>query len=155
MNAEEIIRKLDLQPHPEGGFFRETFRSTIEIDTPQGKRAASTAIYYLLPAGALSALHRVRSDEIWHFYGGEPLELHRLDSSGHQVVRLGEEPQVIVPAGVWQAAVGPARGYTLCGCTVAPGFDFADWELPSRAELTARFPRHEALIAKLTHSTTS
>jgi predicted cupin superfamily sugar epimerase len=156
MDVEDLIRSLRLQQHPEGGFFRETFRSSVIVGTPRGPRAASTAIYYLLPAGALSALHRVRSDEVWHHYGGEPLELHRLDEAGHhQMVRLGDEPQVIVPAGVWQAAVGPSSGYALCGCTVAPGFDFADWELPSRAELTARFPAHAPLIARLTHSTRS
>jgi len=157
MDADRIIRTLGLAPHPEGGFFRETFRSPSTTTTPHGTRAASTAIYYLLPAGALSALHRVRSDEVWHHYAGAPLELHRLDETGrHQVVRLGsdvvagEEPQVIVPAGVWQAALGPSSGWSLCGCTVAPGFDFADWELPTRANMTARFPDHAALIARLT-----
>jgi predicted cupin superfamily sugar epimerase len=128
--VEDVIRALELKPHPEGGFYRETFRASITVETPHGTRAASTAIYYLLPAGGLSALHRVRADEGWHYYGGEPLTLHLIDERGARTHLLGPEtPQVIVPAGIWQAAVGPARGYTLCGCTVAPGFDFADFEM--------------------------
>jgi predicted cupin superfamily sugar epimerase len=152
-DVDAVIAAFALKPHPEGGFYRETFRAASEVDTPHGRRSASTAIYYLLPAGGLSALHRVRADEGWHFYGGEPLTLHLLDDEGARTHRLGPEaPQLIVPAGTWQAAVGPERGYTLCGCTVAPGFDFADFELPTREALLALFPAHAALVTRLTYS---
>jgi uncharacterized protein len=157
-DAESIVRLLGLQPHPEGGFYRETFRATARVGThdDRDERAASTAIYFLLPAGTFSAFHRVRSDEAWHHYDGDAVDLHTIDTSGaHAVARLGrswdagERPQLVVPAGVWQAAVPVGRAWSLCGCTVAPGFDFADFEMPSRSELVARFPRHHALIEKL------
>jgi len=157
-DAESIVRLLGLQPHPEGGFYRETFRSDAHVATgdDRGERAASTAIYFLLPAGTFSALHRVRSDEAWHHYDGDPVELHTIDASGaHAVARLGrnwdagERPQLVVPAGVWQAATSAGRAWSLCGCTVAPGFDFADFEMPSRGELVALFPQQRELIERL------
>jgi predicted cupin superfamily sugar epimerase len=157
--AQELIETLGLVPHPEGGFYRETFRATLTLEElPHGRRTASTAIYYLLPAGAVSALHRVRSDEVWHHYDGAGLALHLLDATGaHTVARLGrnyaagERPQHVVPAGVWQAAVPSGEGgFVLCGCTVAPGFDFADFEMPSRAELSERFPHLVPVIETLT-----
>jgi len=156
--AQAIIAQLRLQPHPEGGWYRETFRATLPGVGAAGQpRAASTAIYFLLPAGAFSALHRVRSDEVWHHYAGDPVDLHLIDGRGvHEVVRLGsdlaggEQPQVIVPADVWQAAVPAGDLYALCGCTVAPGFDFADFEMPGRAALVALFPQHRALMERLT-----
>ena len=157
-DAEAMVRLLGLQPLPEGGFYRETFRANARVGThdDRGERAASTAIYFLLPAGTFSALHRVRSDEAWHHYDGDTVDLHTIDASGeHAVARLGrswdagERPQIVVPAGVWQAAVPVGRAWSLCGCTVAPGFDFADFEMPPRSELVARFPRHRALIEKL------
>jgi predicted cupin superfamily sugar epimerase len=150
---------LGLTPHPEGGLYRETFRAPLLLDTPQGQRHASTAIYFLLPAGSFSALHRVRSDEVWHHYDGDPVELHTIDEDGvHAQTRLGrdlaagERPQRIVVAGRWQAAIPVGSRFALCGCTVAPGFDFADFEMPSRAELVERFPQHRALIERLTRS---
>jgi len=159
-DAEAIVRRLDLEPHPEGGFYRETFRSMLTVGGLKhagGTRSASTAIYYLLPAGSFSALHRVASDEVWHFYDGEPLELHTIDSTGlHGIVRLGrdlaagERPQHIVPAGAWQAAVPLGPRFTLCGCTVAPGFDFLDFELPPRDELMRMFPLLTSVIEQLT-----
>jgi predicted cupin superfamily sugar epimerase len=157
-DAEEIVRRLALSPHPEGGFYRETWRSPLTLrDLPHGAaRRASTAIYFLLPAGSFSAVHRVASDEVWHHYGGDPLELHELDESGrHTVVMLGRDltqgqrPQHVVPAGRWQAAVPLGNRYALCGCTVAPGFDFADFEMPSRGEITRLFPHHAELVARL------
>jgi hypothetical protein len=161
--ARAVVEALGLAPHPEGGFFRETFRAPLALPAPQGTRAASTAIYFLLPSGTFSALHRVRSDEVWHHYDGDPLELHLLeDGAGagavHRVVLLGRDlargecPQAVVPAGVWQAAVPLGARYTLCGCTVAPGFDFADFELPPRADLVARFPGARALVERLTRA---
>jgi predicted cupin superfamily sugar epimerase len=159
--ARAIVERLALLPHPEGGFYRETFRAPLRLDgLPHGgPRAASTAIYFLLPAGTFSAFHRVRSDEVWHRYDGGVLELHTLDDHGaHEVVRLGcdlergERPQHVVPAGVWQAARPIDGAYALCGCTVAPGFDFADFELPPRDAMLARFPQHRALVEALTRA---
>jgi len=131
LTAEEVVRLLDLAPHPEGGFYRETFRAP----APAGGRGASTAIYYLLREGDVSAWHRVDADEVWHHYAGAPLEL-TLSTDGRQRSTLfigpdlaaGERPQAVVPAGVWQAA-RPLGGWTLVGCTVAPAFDFAGFEM--------------------------
>lgn len=146
---QRIVDLLDLAPHPEGGFYRETFRAP-------GPRAASTAIYFLLPAGTFSAFHRIRSDEVWHHYDGDPLELHVVDGGRHERVVLGrdlasgERPQHVVPAGAWQAAIPLGTRWTLCGCTVAPGFDFAEFELPGRDVLLAQLPGHEALVRRFT-----
>lgn len=154
-----LIEHLSLRPHPEGGFFRETFRAPLNLTgLPHGsRRQASTAIYFLLPAGTFSAWHRVSSDEVWHFYDGDPLDLHMIDETGrHTVIRLGrgivngQRPQAVVPAGVWQAAVPTGDRFTLCGCTVAPGFDFTDFELPERATLIELFPSQTALIERFT-----
>ena len=129
MTADEIIARLGLQPHPEGGHFRETFRS------PDAGRSASTAIFFLLKAGERSHWHRVDADEVWHHYAGAPLELSMSDDG--RAVRhrrlgsdfdLGETPQIVVLRGVWQAARS-LGSWTLVGCTVAPGFDFAGFEL--------------------------
>jgi hypothetical protein len=156
--VDELVRTLGLAPHPEGGFYRETWRSTVPVETPRGRRSVGTAIYYLLPRGTFAAWHRVSSDELWHFYDGQALTMHLLDGRqgrletvtlGRDVMR-GERPQVLVPAGVLQAAV-PRGDYTLCGCTVAPGFDFADWEMPRGEELAARYPEHEELFRRLSH----
>jgi uncharacterized protein len=158
-DAARLVEALGLAPHPEGGFYRETFRAPLTLaGLPHGApRAASTAIYFLLPAGTFSALHRVASDEAWHHYDGDAIELHTIDDRGaHAVARLGkdvargERPQHVVPAGVWQAAVPVGDRFALCGCTVAPGFDFADFEMPSRAELAARFPALDTVIGHLT-----
>jgi predicted cupin superfamily sugar epimerase len=157
-DAEELVRHLALAPHPEGGFYRETWRSPLLVGgLAEGPRAASTAIYFLLPAGAFSAFHRVASDEAWHHYDGDPVELHLLDerSGAHTVATLGrdllrgERPQHVVPAGAWQAAAPRGSRYALCGCTVAPGFDFADFEMPTRAGLLARFPQHADVVTRL------
>lgn len=156
MNPKDLIRMLGLEPHPEGGHYTQTFKSALSLATPQGPRAATTAIYFLLEAGDFSAWHRVRSDEVWHFYAGEGLELHLLSDAGeYRKVRMGpnvlqgEKPQAVVPAGVWQAA-RPVGAYALVGCTVAPGFNFADFELPTRGDLLRRFPEHARLIEDLT-----
>lgn len=147
LNAEETVRRLGLLPHPEGGFYRETFRSPHLLHLPDGRvRSASTAIHYLLPAGARSAWHRVTADEVWHHYDGGALRLYRL---GMGEVRLSaEEPQAAVPAGVWQAAE-PEDQAVLVGCTVAPGFDFADFTLGTAEELLREFPADAALIRRL------
>lgn len=156
--AQRLIAALDLQPHPEGGFYRETFRSPAGVEKSPGvRRNASTAIYFLLPAGAFSAWHRVTSDEGWHHYAGDPVDLHLLDErEGHRTIRLGpdvlggEVPQYVVPASTWQAAVPAGSRYALCGCTVAPGFDFADFRMPTRAELSAAFPAAQSIVEALT-----
>lgn len=130
MTADEIIRLLELKPHPEGGHFRETFR-----DTAVEGRGASTAIYYLLKAGEVSHWHRVDAAEVWHYYAGAPLVL-TISPNGHDAearhlgpnIATGQRPQIVVPAGHWQTAttLGP---WTLVGCTVAPAFDFAGFEM--------------------------
>jgi predicted cupin superfamily sugar epimerase len=133
--AAALIRTLDLQPHPEGGYYRETFRSALRQPGPRGERAASTAIWFLLQAGEVSRWHRVLADECWHWYEGGKLELLQCERPGSPVTaqRLGPVaadslPQCVVPAGWWQAA-RPLGAYALVGCTVAPGFDFADFAL--------------------------
>jgi predicted cupin superfamily sugar epimerase len=131
MTAEEVVRLLGLAPHPEGGFFKETFRAP----AGDGERAASTAIYYLLRERDVSAWHRADADEVWHHYAGAPLEL-ALSEAGRErsIVRLGpdlaagERPQAVVPARVWQSA-RPLGGWALVGCTVAPAFEFAGFEM--------------------------
>jgi uncharacterized protein len=131
--AAELIRTLELMPHPEGGFYRETFRSAIFVAVDRRPpRTALTTIYFLLAAGSFSAWHRVRSDEVWHWHEGEPLELLLAAADFSTVQRriLGPvgagEPVATVPADWWQAA-RPLGAYALCGCTVAPGFEFADF----------------------------
>lgn len=130
MTADEVIGLLGLEPHPEGGWYRQTFE-----DVENGARAASTAIYFLLKAGEFSHWHRIDAVEIWHYYAGGPLVLS-VSENGHDVTALrlgpnlvgGERPQGIVPAGAWQAAESLGR-WTLVGCTVAPGFQFETFEL--------------------------
>lgn len=162
--AEQLIRFLDLKPHPEGGYYRETYRCEEFISRaclPQrfhGDRHYSTAIYYLLPAGAVSRLHRIASDEVWHFYLGGPftvVELKPDGSSDHVVlgadVSSGQRLQHVVTAGTWFGAhPNPGTDYSLVGCTVAPGFDFADLEIAKRHELLARYPYETTVIDRLT-----
>ena len=131
LTAAEIIRLLDLKPHPEGGHFRETFRDPREVD---GGRAASTAIYFLLARGERSHWHRVDAAEAWHWHAGAPLALDIADEAKRERVILGSDlaagarPQAVVPAHAWQAAES-LGDWTLVGCTVAPGFEFAKFEL--------------------------
>jgi predicted cupin superfamily sugar epimerase len=163
LTGDDVVRLLELAPHPEGGFFRETFRGeALPFALPErGARATSTAIYFLLRRGDFSAWHRVRSDEAWHHYLGAPLELHLLGADAASRIVLGsalergERPQAVVPAGVFQAARPVAASecdFSLVGCTVAPGFDFADFEMPPRGELLERFPEHRALIEAMTRA---
>jgi len=127
---DEIIKALNLDPHPEGGYYRETFR-----DTAKDGRAHSTAIFYLLKEGEISRWHRVDAAEVWHWYAGAPLELSQSEGKGTVDAQIlgnnilaGEIPQIVVPAGVWQSA--RSRGdWTLVGCTVAPGFEFSEFEM--------------------------
>ena len=162
---ENIIKTLNLQPHPEGGYFKETYRSVGDINTDSldqtynGKRSYSTCIYFLLTSETFSAFHRIKQDEIWHFYEGATIKLHTISPEGqHSEYKIGrdfsngEVPQLVVSGGDWFAAeVLGDNTYALVGCTVAPGFDFSDFELPNRIELTSMFPQHQAIIEKLTH----
>lgn len=132
VSAQDVVKLLELAPHPEGGFYRETFRDSARN---ANGRAASTAIYYLLAKGQRSAWHRIDAVEIWHFYAGAPLELTiSADGSKATQSRLGldlakaERPQITVPAGEWQSAISCGE-WSLVGCTVAPGFEFAAFEL--------------------------
>jgi len=158
--AAELIRRLGLQPHPEGGHYRETYRGTQQVlRTLQGPaRSAGTAIYYLLHDNAYSAWHRIASDEIWHFYAGCALHVHVLEEGGSiSTHRLGDalrDPaaayQVMVPAGSWFGAELPEPGgCALVGCTVAPGFEFSEFELADTDALLAAYPGHEDLVRRL------
>jgi uncharacterized protein len=143
--ANELIRELRLEPHPEGGYFREVFRSTHMVKPldERPERSALTTIYFLLLKGQHSRWHRVASDEAWHFHEGDPLTVYWIDSADgvHEDVLAGGpgngRPLCVVPAGCWQAA-RPRGDYSLVGCTVGPGFDFQDFEMisPASAELS-------------------
>jgi len=156
------IDHLRLNRHPEGGWFRETYRAaeTLPADALParfvGPRSFSTAIHFLLEQGDFSALHRLRSDEIWHFYDGDPLTVHVITPEGERYEILlgpdaeqGERFQAVVPAGCWFGAE-PSGGYSLVGCTLAPGFEFSDFEMGDREGLTILFPEHSSLVARLT-----
>lgn len=163
MNAPHWIDALGLLPHPEGGFYKETYRSVEKFTQQQlpnrykGDRSFSTAIYFLLRSQDRSVFHRIQSDELWHFYAGTTLLIYVLAESGLKIYRLGADPaqgdslQVLIPAGCWFGAmVEKPNSYALCGCTVAPGFDFADFEMANRDELLKEFPDEEDIIMKLT-----
>jgi uncharacterized protein len=164
LTAEQIIRVHDLRRHPEGGYFRESYRSDEYIRRDclpsryAGDRCFSTAIYYLLVAGSVSRLHRIAGDEIWHFYLGGSLTVVELkaDGSAEHVVLgpeldAGQRLQHVVRAGTWFGAFpNSGSNYALVGCTVAPGFDFADFEMATRRQLLERYPGEEDCILKLT-----
>lgn len=167
--AKDIIRRLCLIRHPEGGYFRETYRAKEWLSAKglprryQGKRSVSTAIYYLLKRGDFSALHRIKSDELWHFHDGASLEIAMLSDQGvfskvclGNNLKKGERPQVCVPRGIWFGAAVSVKGesgYTLTSCTVAPGFDFSDFEMAQRLDLLKKFPQHRRAILKWTRET--
>jgi predicted cupin superfamily sugar epimerase len=158
----ELIARLGLRAHPERGFFVETYRAPLTIagGIPHGgPRAASTAIYFLVTrAQPTTFLHRLKSDELFHLYEGGPLEVLLLRDDGSAEVRRlgldlagGERPQLVIPAGTWFAVeLAAGASHCLFGCTVAPGFDFADFELAAGPELAARHPAHAARIARMT-----
>lgn len=154
--AQALIERLDLKPLPlEGGYFRETYRSDRKI---AGSKDLSTCIYFLLTAETFSAFHRLPSDEIWHFYAGDPVDLYVIDEVGQLIVnRLAAEitqesaPQVVVYAGCWQAAsLADGGRFALLGCTVTPAFDFEDYEHGRRDDLVKAFPQYRDEIKKLT-----
>jgi uncharacterized protein len=161
--AQELTARLGLLPHPERGYYVETYRARLKVDglpAPfAGGHAAGTAIYFLVTrAEPTTYLHRLLSDEIFHFYEGGPLDVLLLGRTGAGEVRrlgtnvaLGERPQLVIPAGTWFAAeLADGAPHCLLGCTVAPGFEFADFELATGPELAARYPAHAARIARMT-----
>ena len=169
--AAELAATLGLEPHPEGGFFRETYRAAETVVTPRGERAASTAILFLVTAAAISHLHRLRSDELWVFQGGLPLELVTLSPDGdlethvlgglaggtHEAIEAAATPQALVPAGSWQGARlagGPhlpaSHAWALVSCIVSPGFEFEDFELGERDALLAAYPRQAEIVTTFT-----
>ena len=163
-DAKYWIEKLGLEAHPEGGYFRQTYRAEMMIAREAlpagftGARAASTAIYFLLEGENFSAFHRLRSDEVWHFYAGSPLVVDVIDLEGsHSSIRLGNDFetgqvfQAVVRAGCWLAShVADWKSWALVGCTVSPGFDFADFEMAKREELVREYPQHRTVIERLT-----
>ena len=144
-DIKEIIRQLELIPHPEGGYYRETYRSLVSAETDP-ERCASTCIYFLLTDGERTAWHRVRYDEIYHFYSGVALEVAMIDDHGTYTrqtlgndIMNGQRPQLIIPGGVWQSA--RCNGdFSLIGCSVSPGFDFNDFEMADDLSMKSRFP---------------
>ncbi|MDZ7740440.1 MAG: cupin domain-containing protein [Bacteroidota bacterium] len=164
-NAQHWIDKLQLQKHPEGGYFKEVYRSDENIDKLAlherygGDRNFSTAIYFLIDADDFSAFHKLNSDEIWHFYEGKPLIIHMISRDGKLTQQTlghdwenGERPMVVIPKHTWFAAeMIDKKTYCLFGCTVAPGFDFKDFILADKSKLTQQFPQHEELINRLVH----
>jgi len=161
MTSQELIESLTLQPHPEGGFFKETYRASDTVEYNGSRRAASTAIYYLLNDGAVSHLHRIDADEVWHAYAGSGLRVHIFDHDGYRFLdigsdlKAGQSPQGVVPAGAWFGAelLNP-DDFALVGCTVAPGFEFAHFELANREHFLSRHPEQRAIIERLTSDPT-
>jgi predicted cupin superfamily sugar epimerase len=161
-NAQYWIDHLELNPHPEGGFYRATYKADLTIagsalpSTFGGNRAASTAIYFLLEGKDFSAFHRIAADEVWHFYAGNSLIVYVIDAEGNaSELHLGSGArgcfQAVVKAGCWFASrLREPAGFALVGCTVAPGFEFEDFELATRAELIRVYPAHRKLIEELT-----
>lgn len=178
--AQRLIKQFNLQPHPEGGYYRETYRSPLCVTAGAGRRSASTAIYYMLEPGDYSAWHRIASDELWHFYAGSALNIYVLDDeNGLTTHRLGDplrDPgctfQALVPAGRWFAAepaseafapaaerlrtqapdssaTNSADRFALVGCTVAPGFEFSEFEMADPNALMAQYPAYSDLIRRL------
>ena len=166
MTAEEIKALLHLEPHPvEGGFYRRTYTSAVSVALLGGVRPYNTAIYYLLEEGTFSEMHVLASDEIFHFYLGDPVEMLQLLPDGRSALftlgpdlQAGQHVQLVVPAGVWQGTRliddGKAGGgkVALLGCTVTPGFDFADYRNATADELTAKWPQEAERIRKLSRS---
>ena len=168
MTASYYVQALNMQPHPEGGYFAERYRSTETIPHSglprrfDGDRVFSTAIYFLLESHHISALHRIRADEVWHFYAGGPLEVFVIWPTGElTIIRLGNNPeqgevfQAVVPAGCWFGSkpvvdsTATGTDFSLVGCTVAPGFDFADFEMADQNALLKEYPQHREVIEML------
>lgn len=164
MNRNELIKSLQLQAHPEGGFYKETYRSEMMIFEGENNsgfneaRNVSTAIYFLIERDNFSALHRIKSDEIWHFYTGDPLEVIEITPQGQLIhtmvgseIDKGQVFQYVVKAGHWFGSRVLSGGdFSFVGCTVAPGFDFRDFEMGERDQLIHQFPEHSEIIQQMT-----
>ena len=165
VDVQTIKDQLKLTPHPEGGFFKENYRSSGSINEAnlwkgvQGSRNFSTAIYFLLVKNQISAFHKIKQDEMWHFYAGSTLLLHMINEKGdYRLVKIGNNInednffQYVVPSGTWfSSEVEDKNSFSFCGCTVSPGFDFKDFEMPSRKKLLSKFPNQQKIITRLTH----
>ena len=164
--VDQIVTALNLLPHPEGGFYKEVYRSNGSIPKQvlpnyfNGDRNYATSIYFLLSGQNFSAFHKINQDETWHFYQGDAIKIHMIHPDRKYTTQLlgldlaaGIEPQFTVPAHVWFAAqVMQPNGYSLLGCQVSPGFDFADFNLAKRDELSAEFPQHTHIIKTYTRA---
>ena len=166
ITAEQLIQQFGLATHPEGGYYKETYRAAETISATalpgrfSGDRSFSTAIYFLLDQGNFSAFHRIRSDECWHFYAGGCLLVHIIHFNGElETIRLGNDIsqdecfQYVVPAGCWFASEPTADTlFSFVGCTVAPGFDMADFDMADAQELISIYPQHQAIITRLSRA---
>lgn len=163
MNIKDIVNKLGLEVHQEGGFYKKTLVSDIGVNTPHcdDVRSALSSIYFMITSDQFSAFHYMKSDEVWHFYSGSPITLYIINQRGElreeivgdEILYDNAKFQVLVPAGNWFAAsVDIPNSYSLVGCDVAPGFDFRDYQLAKRDELCKKFPAHSELIKKYTQS---
>jgi predicted cupin superfamily sugar epimerase len=156
-NSSYWIDHLQLQPHPEGGYYKEVFRSEMEVTGPDSfkLKKACTSIYYLLEGADYSSFHRLASDELWYFHKGVPLHIHVIDEAGaHLTLELSDAASgnlsIAIKAGLWFAAEIPSKEeFTLVSCAVAPGFDFNEFEMAEKHKLTELYPQHETLINKL------
>ena len=153
-----LVKSLNLLPHPEGGFYKETFRSADGIETEQGERNLCTSIFFLLTAENVSKFHRIKSDELWFFHEGSPLTVHTLGENGYESLSLGLSdvdsnclPQQLVKANtIFGSSVDQPESYSLVSCVVTPGFDFQDFELFESKDLLPLFPQAETIIRRLT-----
>lgn len=158
-NIAQLIEQLQLEPHPEGGFYKSSFRSEQRMTTASGERPLYTSIYFLLRSHDISHLHRLKSDELWYFHGGSALTVHMILPDGtYEAKKLGvnvgngEMPQILVPKGtIFGSSVDAENTFSLVGCMVAPGFHFADFELFTQEELLVQYPQHAAVIAKMAY----
>ena len=164
MTVETLVKILDLLPHPEGGFYKETYRSPLKLSAQclpsdfSGERNIATGIYFLIEKGNFSALHKIKSDETWHFYFGDALDVIEIDETGNLKITAigsdllkGESFQYTVKANTWFGSrVRSGGNFSLVGCTVYPGFDFADFEMAKRSVLINQFPQHTSIITELT-----
>jgi predicted cupin superfamily sugar epimerase len=160
-NEQYYIEHLQLEQHPEGGYFKETYRDKENVINRNGEtRSASTGIYFLITSDFYSAFHKIESDEMWHYHDGAALAVYMITASGElEILKIGkdiengEQLQGVVPAGCWFASkVAVPDAYSLVGCTVAPGFDFKDFILADREALTQEYPAHTAIIKELTRA---
>lgn len=161
--VKQLIEQYNLQPHPEGGWYKETYRSSEQVTRAAlparftGSRPLSTAIYFLLEQGNFSAFHKIKSDECWHFYAGDPLQVYVIQKNGSlDIITLGNNAgkrqlfQYVMPAECWFASrPAPESSFCFVGCTVSPGFDFADFEMAKAAILSVAYPQHEKIIKQL------